>query len=374
MVSLTAARQRDENRVRVWDLPTRLFHWCLVASVSFALYTGLLGPKSWIGLHMYAGYLVGGLLIFRGIWAFFGSEYSRLASFAYAPRQVIIHLRGLLKLRTAHYLGHNPSGAMMIFALFGLLSLLVATGFLVQGGVEKQGPLAAFLSYAAGLNARHIHKAFALLLLGLIGLHLAGVFVGSRLMKEPLVRPMVTGWKPGFPVSSPRPARPLQAALLLASIGGLLTWGIPELAKRPAYGVPAMPPNQAMIAECGACHRPFHPSLLPRASWAKLMADLGDHFGEDASLSPAKQQEIAAYLSTYAAEAWDTKAAHRFAEVDPANPISITATPGWQRIHGRLDPALFVRHGIGSKGNCGACHKDADSGRFDPQAISVPQG
>jgi hypothetical protein len=125
--------------------------------------------------------------------------------------------------------------------------------------------------------------------------------------------------------------------------------------------------------ECGACHHPFHPSLLPRAAWARLMARLDDHFGEDASVPPAERDAIAAYLERYAAEAWDTNAAHRFMAVAPENPISITATPGWQRIHRHIDPRLYRSVAVKARSNCIACHRDADTGRFDPQEIALPQ-
>lgn len=373
MTSLNAP-ERETRRIRAWDLPTRLFHWLLVSAVTFALITGLLAPKTWVGRHMLAGYVIAGLLIFRAVWAFYGSELSRLASFAYSPRQAIAHFRGLLKLRSDHYLGHNPSGAMMIFALFGLLCLLVVTGFLVQGGMEKQGPLAGFLAYDVGNAARSVHKLLALLLLGLIGLHLAGVYVGNRLLNEPLIRSMITGWKPAAAPVTLQPARPLGAVIWLCLVAAIVGAALPPLLRMPPVGLPAMPPDPTMIAECGACHHPFHPSLLPRASWAKMMANLSDHFGEDASLPPAKRDEIARYLDRYAGEVWDTQAAHRFAAVSPDNPISITATPGWQRLHARLDPALFRLHSVKAKSNCAACHKDADGGRFDPQAILLPQG
>ena|SRR5262252_1192918 len=81
----------------VWDLPTRLFHWMLVAAVLFTLVTGLFAPKPWDGPHMIAGYVVAGLLLFRAVWAFFGAPYSRVASFAFPPRQVIGHFASLLR-------------------------------------------------------------------------------------------------------------------------------------------------------------------------------------------------------------------------------------------------------------------------------------
>jgi cytochrome b len=363
--------------VKVWDLPTRLFHWLLVGAVLFALATGLLAPKWWLGRHVVAGYVVAGLLLFRFVWAVHGSEFSRFASFAYRPRQVLAHLGSLLRLRAGHYLGHNPSGAAMIFALLGILSLLVVTGFIQQGGFEKQGPFAGLVSYAVGSQARQIHKLAAYLLLLLIAAHLSGVLLGSFFFKEPLIPAMIHGRKlvsPGLAGrGSWRRARPALAALWLALLATPTVGALVVLSGLPPLGLPAMPPSPAMLGECGACHHPFHPSLLPAASWARLMASLSDHFGEDASLPPAKRDEIAGYLEGYAAEAWDSKPAHRFAVVAPNNPISITATPGWQRIHRRLDPALFRAPVVKARSNCVACHRDADGGRFDPQEIAIPQ-
>jgi hypothetical protein len=146
------------------------------------------------------------------------------------------------------------------------------------------------------------------------------------------------------------------------------------LSRLPPAGLPAMPANPMFAQECGACHRPFHPSLLPRASWAAVMAGLADHFGEDASLPADEARQIGAYLQTYSAEAWDTEAARRFAVTSPDQPLRITETPYWRRKHAGIDPAVFARPTIGAKSNCGACHRDAESGRFDDQAINIPEG
>ena len=140
----------------------------------------------------------------------------------------------------------------------------------------------------------------------------------------------------------------------------------------PPLGVPAMIPDQVWAKECGACHYAFHPSLLPRASWAALMADLHDHFGEDASLPPAAAAEVAAFLQAYAAEGWDTKAARLLSNVAPTDPLRITAAPFWIRRHRRIAPAIFAAPTVKAKSNCVACHRDADSGRFDAQAIVLP--
>ena len=135
-----------------------------------------------------------------------------------------------------------------------------------------------------------------------------------------------------------------------------------------------MPDNATYRAECGACHWAFHPSLLPRASWARIVGSLDDHFGEDASLSNDQNAEIAAYLDTLAAESWDTEAANRFRTVSPTEPMRITRTPYWVTKHRDIDPAVYRSQAVGSESNCIACHKDAKTGRFDDQAIAMPQG
>ncbi len=367
-------RRVQPRSILVWDLPVRLFHWSLVATVSFALASGLFAPKWWVGRHIWAGYIVGALLIFRAVWAFQGSQYSRLRSFSYSPRQAIQHLRGMLQGHPSCYVGHNPAGAMMIFALIATLALIVATVFLVQGGFDKQGAFAGFVSYAVGDDLRGIHQLLAFLLLAMIVAHLTGVLVGSWFFKERLIGAMIDGQKPlATAAAPPRSSRPLPAILWVTATGASIGIVLAVVSRVPPLGVPAMPANQAMLDECGACHHPFHPSLLPRASWAKIMANLADHFGEDASLRPAKRDEIATYLERYSAEAWDTNAARRFIVASVDQPLRITATPAWARIHRHLDPVLFRLPAVKTKSNCIACHRDADSGRFDPQAIALPQ-
>jgi len=366
---------RATRLVWVWDLPTRLFHWLLIGAVLVALATELIAPVWWLSWHVAAGYIVAALLLFRLVWAVYGSEYSRLASFLYRPRQVVDYLRDLLKLRPPHYIGHNPAGAAMIFALFAVLTGLVATGFIVQGGQEKQRPFAGITSFALGSEARSIHSILAYALMAMVAAHLVGVLADGRLHKSALIRAMITGWKrvpAQLQVTPARPPRVPAAALGLAALFVPTVVALILLSRLSPLGVPAMAGDRVWATECGACHYAFHPSLLPRVSWAALMAGLHDHFGEDASLPPAATAEIADFLQTYAAEVWDTKAARRLSEVSAADPLRITAAPFWVRRHRRIDPAIFAAPTVKAKSNCIACHRDADSGRFDAQAIVLP--
>lgn len=363
------------HAVYVWDLATRLFHWLLVAMVAVALFTGFVAPEWWMGVHLAAGYAIVLLLVFRLVWGVFGPEYARIASLVRASRWLREYLRDLLLLRPPHYIGHNPAGAVMIFALFSVLTALVVTGLMVQGGEEKQGPLAGVIGYATGNGAKEVHEILVFVLLAMVTGHIAGVIVEGWLQQAPLIRGMITGWMP-LPTDVPAPrlrrARPRPAAISLAVFAGVAALVLGLLSRLPPLGIPTMPANQAMQDECGACHWAYHPSLLPRDSWAAIMAGLSDHFGEDASLPAATAGEIAEFYQSYAAEAWDTEAARRFSNLAPGEPLRITATPYWVAKHDEVGDAQFASPAVKNKGNCIACHRDADSGRFDDQAIDIP--
>lgn len=371
------ARDITNNRVRVWDLPVRLFHWLLVILVAIAAFTKIGGRESWMGIHVAAGYGIVALLAFRFVWAAFGSRYSHIASFAYGPRAVFDYLRGLVMLRPKHHIGHNPAGAVMIYALAAVLVGIVVTGLISLGGEEKQGPLAGLVGYDLGNGAKLLHHVLVNLLLAMIGAHVVGVAVESLLHRDHLIRAMISGWKrlpAGTPMPAPRSARPRAAATAMAAIvifGGATLYGLGRVAAPPTR---AFAWNTTYKRECGACHAPYHPSLLPAASWRGVMANLSDHFGEDASLEPAVVKEITIWLAANAAETWDTEAANRFRRVNPTEPFKITATRYWTHKHAGLPPTLFSRKEIGSRSNCAACHRDAETGRFDDQFIDIPKG
>ena len=363
--------------VKVWDLPTRGFHWALVLLVAVGVFTGFVAPEWWMGVHVWSGYALVALIAFRLVWGVFGPEYSRVVSFLYPPRDTFEHVKGLLLLRPPHHVGHNPTGALMVFALAAVLIGLVVTGLLVLGGEEKQGPLAHVVGYSVAAAAKPVHLWLTLALLAMVALHIVGVVTESLLTRDNLVRAIVTGWKripPAAPIPTPRTARPLPAvailALLVVAAGGTLHW-LSRLP--PPASLRALPPNAVYQRECGACHYPFNPSLLPASSWAALMASLGEHFGDDASLDPATASSLATWLVNNAAETFDTESANRFRVVAPDHPYRITATPYWGRKHAAIPADVYARKGIGGKINCSACHRDAETGRYDDQAISIPE-
>ena len=339
---------------RVWDIPTRLFHWILVLAVAILLLTGLLLGDPWYRVHVYSGYLVATLLVFRVVWWFFGTGYSRLSALLRAIGHLPSFVPALLRLRPPHYAGHNPAGSVMIILLMLCLASLAASGFTVEGGEEKRGALAGLLSFATGNSAHQLHKWLAYGLMALIAVHVAGVAFETVMQHMPLVRGMVTGKlpiTPGMPGWDTRPAKPLAAALVIGALGFALTYLIAQLIVLPPLGVPPKAVNATYETECSACHIAFPSTLLPRASWQKLMTSLGDHFGEDASLEPELAAEIEAYLVQNAPHGDGTS-------------LRITEQRWFRHEHDFPD-RVWQRPEIRSRANCEACHRNAAQGSYE---------
>ena len=367
---MTSEDQKQEAVVPVWDVQTRVYHWGQAVLVALSLLTGFLIPTDWLNVHVVLGTLIAMLLVFRLVWGFFGYEYSRFASFFFHPRRVIEHLGAVLRRAPGRHLGHNPAGAVMVTVLMLALAAMIVSGYVMLGGAYKEGPLAPLFSFATGETAGTVHSWIAYGLIGLVALHLLGVWLESRLGHDNLIRAMIDGVKraDGATVpAAPRQSRPLTTGVVLTCIAYLVAIGLIWSLRQPP-AVPRLAIDPAYQAECGSCHWAYHPSLLPASSWRQMIAGLDDHFGEDARLKPELATAITAWLESHAAESWDTLPAHRFSVLDPAKPLRITATPFWKHRHSHIPPEVF-KSIKGGSGACNVCHTDADSGRFSFRRI-----
>ena len=376
----TPSRDQAPNgktgRIAVWDPFVRIFHWSLVTAVGTAALTGLFASATWINVHVWAGAVITGLVAMRIVWGFLGGRNARFSGFVTSPAKVLAHLAALRGGGGERHLGHNPAGAVMIVALMTILLALAMTGLAVFGGVLKRGPLASVLPFGTAWSLRELHEVLAYGLLMLVGLHLAGLLYESLRTRENLARAMVSGSKearPGDHVAPPARARPVIAGVIAIGMIGAAAAGMSALSRQPAFNIPTGGLDPVYADECGACHMAYHPSLLPRRSWQSLLTGLADHFGEDASLPETTLEGIRTYVMANAAEAFDTKPAHMLARVNLEMPFTLTETPFWKRVHGDLPAAVFERATIGAKGNCQACHRDADSGLFYPGNINIPK-
>ncbi len=180
-------------RLRVWDLPTRLFHWLLVVAVVGLIVTGNLGG-AWMNLHFRLGYAVLALLLFRLAWGFVGGYWSRFSSFIYSPFTLVRYLRG--RSRPEHELGHSPTAAWSVLALLLVLSLQVVSGLLSDDEIAFSGPLSRFApSEWVSLSTAYHAEWGKLILVGLVVLHLLAIGYYKWIRKTSLVAAMITGDK-----------------------------------------------------------------------------------------------------------------------------------------------------------------------------------
>ena len=177
------------QRIKLWDLPTRLFHWLLVICVSAALITGNLGGAA-IEWHGRIGLAIVGLITFRVVWGLIGSSHARFASFLPTPASVTAYLRGQWR-----GIGHNPLGALSVFALLALIALQLGTGLFGNDDIAFHGPLFGLITKDISDRLTGIHEITSNALITLIILHLAAIVFHAHVKKDNLVKPMVTGYR-----------------------------------------------------------------------------------------------------------------------------------------------------------------------------------
>ncbi len=377
------------QRILIWDVPTRLFHWTLALSFTGAWLTS--ESDQWLSVHVFLGYLMLGLVFFRLLWGFAGTHYARFSSFWYGPRAALTYLREVLSGQAARHLGHNPSGSLAIFLLLALTLVVGVTGFFTLGSEEQQGAVAGWVGIMQGRTFKKLHEFSATLMLLLVLVHIAGVVVESIFHKENLARSMLTGTKlaaGSAPAAQPR--RWVAGAMLVLMIGFGVWWFFYALHKplekqlgRPegdantphvAFVGPKLADNAQWRDECGSCHLAFHPSLLPARSWTRLMAEQQQHFGADLALDAATRAALLTFMLGNAAERQHTEAAFKIAGSLPkdAVPLRITETPYWLKKHKDITNAQWQQARVTSKANCAACHLDAEAGTFEDAAMRLP--
>jgi cytochrome b len=201
--------QAAARRVLVWDAPVRVSHWLMVLSFAGAYLTA--ESERWRLAHVTLGYTLAGLVAFRILWGLVGTRHARFASFVRGPAAVARYLGSLLRGRPEHHSGHNPAGALAIVALVSLALAVSASGWATYQDI-------------GGHWLEEAHEAAASLMLAVVGVHVAGVVVGSWLHRENLVRSMVTGRKAASPQDAIRSAWRSVAALMVVAVIGF--WGL----------------------------------------------------------------------------------------------------------------------------------------------------
>jgi len=184
------------KKTRVWDLPTRVFHWMLVLAVSAGWLIGENMSFSNIEWHFYLGYMTGGLLVFRLVWGLVGPAPVRLRALVPTPTKVLAYLKTVRARTPSGASGHNPLGALSVVAILGTLIIQVLTGLISESeDLFASGPLAHLVDKSTIQWANATHELFAHVLLPLIVLHVVALVFYLVWKRENLIWPMVTGLK-----------------------------------------------------------------------------------------------------------------------------------------------------------------------------------
>ena len=166
--------------IKVWDLFVRIFHWSLVVAFAVAFLTGDGNER----VHTISGYAIAALVAARIVWGFIGSKHARFADFVVAPRKVTEFTMQSMRLKAPRHIGHNPAGGVMILALLATFAGLAITGHLMTTD-----------AYWGSKTLEDVHEGLAYFALGLVGLHVLGVFFTAIEHRENLVKAMITGRK-----------------------------------------------------------------------------------------------------------------------------------------------------------------------------------
>jgi cytochrome b len=180
------------KKIRVWDLPTRLFHWSLLVAVVGCFITAKISGNAMLW-HARLGYAVLVLLVFRLIWGVIGGYHSRFANFVTGPKAVLAYLSQMNTSKATHTPGHNPMGALSVIALLGSLLFQASSGLFANDDISFEGPLAKFISSSSSSLLTKLHHWNEKVLIALVVLHLAAILFYTFKKKQPLVPAMISG-------------------------------------------------------------------------------------------------------------------------------------------------------------------------------------
>jgi cytochrome b len=219
------------KKIRIWDLPTRLFHWTLTVLIVVAVVTQNIGGNA-MEWHFRAGYTILALIAFRVLWGLVGTRYARFSSFLYRPSDIVNYVRGRQEKQVA--LGHNPLGALSVLAMLGVLLVQALTGLFANDDIAYEGPLVSFVSKELSDRVTWFHtEVNAILIYVLVAFHLLAIVFYWIVKKRNLIKPMITGdqeVESDAPAANDSWAMRLLALVLLAGCAAIV------------YYITALPP------------------------------------------------------------------------------------------------------------------------------------
>jgi cytochrome b len=248
-------------RIRLWDLPLRVFHWTLALLVLAAFVTANVGGP-WMEWHGRAGIAIVGLLAFRLVWGLVGSTHARFLSFAPTPSRLLAYVRGRWQ-----GVGHNPLGALSVFAVLGLLAVQTGIGLFANDDIDFNGPLSGLIDKERSDSLTGLHHQLSNVVLVLVGLHIAAVLFYVLFKKNNLIKPMLTGWKELKAAQAAQTARHAEGGIVALALAVAVAVGAMFVASGKPFQEPATPapsaPSPATTPSASSSTAPVAPAPAP---------------------------------------------------------------------------------------------------------------
>jgi len=381
---------KKKGFVFVWPIYTRVIHWLIALSFSFAFLFSL--QENLLNLHVAFGIVFGLMLVYRIIWGFVGPRYATFNTFKLSLTKLKFYFTEKVQNRYREIpAGHNPASSWFTLIVLGLGSIISITGLLLYGIQEGKGYL-GFLNnhyYMYMDTLFDIHKYTSYLLLIWVIIHISGVLVEQFYHKTNMVFAMITGYKKAKGEDS-HPGKYKSGLSYFFLILSLMVFFVSTDGRNNPFVVSKYKQHDykhesfTYYTECGACHQPYPPFMLPESSWERIRGDLNNHFGEEISPTMKKgenrislndQKVIFNFLKQYSADK-----STREISVKVMNSLngargrkSITKIKYWKHTHEKIPYELFKSKKVKNKSNCFACHENFEKGMMEDIDIKTPK-
>jgi len=381
---------RKKDHVFVWPIYTRIIHWLIAFSFTFAFIFSL--AENLLNLHVAVGIIFGLMLVYRIIWGFVGTRYAKLNTLKLSLSALKFYFMEKVTNRWREIpAGHNPASSWFTVIVLVFGSIISITGLLLYGIQEGKGYL-GFLNndyymYMDILFDIHMYTSYFLLVWAVI--HITGVLVEQFYHKTNMVFAMITGFKKAKGEDSKVGKYKsgltyifllISALVFFVSVDGRNNPFVVSKYKQHDYKHESF----SYYTECGACHKPYPPFMLPKSSWERVKDGLKNHFGEEISPTMKKgenrislndQTVIFNYLNKNSADNNTREISVKVMQSlnGARGRKSITKIQYWKDVHAHIPQKVFKSKKVKRKANCFACHKNFEKGMLEDIDIEIPK-
>ncbi len=381
---------KRKNYVFVWPIYTRIIHWLIAFSFTLAFIFSL--KENLLNLHVAVGIIFGLMLVYRIIWGFVGPQYAKFSTLKLSLKKLKFYFIEKVQNRYREIpAGHNPASSWFTIIVLVVGSIISISGLLLYGIQEGKGYL-GFLNdhyYMYMDSLFNIHKYASYFLLVWAIIHIVGVLIEQFYHKTGMVFAMITGYKKAKGDDSEVGKYRSGLTWIFLIISAMVFFVSVDGRNNP-FVVSKYPQHDykhesfVYYSECGACHKPYPPFMLPDSSWERIRGGLSNHFGEEISPTMKKgenrislndQTVIFNYLKKHSADKSTREISVKVMKSlnGARGRKSITKIKYWKDVHAKIPPHIFKSKKVKRKANCFACHKNFEKGMVEDIDIEIPE-